>query len=282
MYLHGLANKPHMTDVATLMLLGTQGWIPTPRRATTCVAYRSGPSLLVFDAGTGLARFLEQPAAALLDGVGEVHLLLTHYHLDHTVGLSYLSGVFPRRRVTVHVPDAAVNGVLPEAGVPALIRRPFFPDDWSEQENVALATLQAGDNLVGGVPVRLRAQEHAGVSAGYRVGNHFTFVTDTVADPATASFATGVELLLHEAWIDGREESEAGQEALVHKTHKTHTFARQAAALAARAGVGELYLIHLNPLRDEAYYREMERSAREIFPRTCVPQDLHVREFARS
>ncbi len=30
--------------------------------------------------------------------------------------------------------------------------------------------------------------------------------TDTVADPATAEFARGVELLLHEAWIDGAEE----------------------------------------------------------------------------
>jgi ribonuclease BN (tRNA processing enzyme) len=264
------------------MLLGTQGWIPTPRRATTCLAYRDGDALLVFDAGTGLARFLQPPASGLLAGIDEVHLLMTHYHLDHSVGLSYLSGLFPRHKVTVHVPAAAVNGVEPSAGVPALIRRPFFPVDWAEQKNVSLGTLQEGDNLVAGVPVRLRAQTHADVSAGYRIADHFAFITDTVADPATATFAAGAELLLHEAWIDGREESEPGQEKLVRRTYTSHASARQAAALAAQAGVAELYLIHLNPAFHDEYYRGMERSARAIFAATLVPDDLHVHEFAGS
>lgn len=271
-----------MSGVATLTLLGTQGWIPTPRRCTTCLAYRDGTDLLVFDAGTGLARFLEPPAADLLSGVDQVHLLLTHYHLDHSAGLSYISGLFPRRQITVHVPAAAVNGVEPAAGVPALIRRPFFPIDWAQQKNVALATLQAGDNLVAGLPVRVRAQKHADVSAGFRVGDRFALVTDTVADPATVAFAAGAELLLHEAWIDGKEESQPGQEKLVRRTYTSHTSARQAAALAAQAGVDELYLIHLNPAFGEDYYREMERSARAVFARTCVPPDLHVRAFTRA
>jgi ribonuclease BN (tRNA processing enzyme) len=280
MYLHEAARKLQMSGNATLMLLGTQGWIPTPRRATTCLAYRDEDALFVFDAGTGLARFLEQPASGLLEGVDEVHLLMTHYHLDHSVGLSYLSGIFPHHKVTVHVPAATVNGVEPSAGVPALIRRPFFPVDWAEQKNVSLETLREGDNLVAGVPVRLRAQTHADVSAGYRIADRFTFVTDTIADPATATFAAGAELLVHEAWIDGREESESGQEKLVRRTYGSHASARQAAALAAQAEVEELYLVHLNPAFDEDYYRQMERSARAVFPATLVPDDLHARTFA--
>jgi ribonuclease BN (tRNA processing enzyme) len=269
-----------MTDAASLIVLGTQGWIPTPRRATTCLAYREGPSLLVFDAGTGLARFLEPPAADLLAGVREVHLLLTHYHLDHSAGLSYLSALFPSHVVTVHVPEATVNGVDPQAGVPALIRPPFFPVDWTAQDDVALATVEAGDNEIAGVPVRVRAQKHGDVSVGYRVRDRFAFVTDTVADPATAELAAGAQLLLHEAWIDGKEESEPEQEKLVAKTYSSHTSARQAAALAAQAGVDELLLIHLNPQYGERYYREMEASARTIFPGACLPNDLEVRRFA--
>ena len=41
-------------------LLGTMGWLPRDARETTCFAVREGPTLLVFDAGTGLRRLLDQ------------------------------------------------------------------------------------------------------------------------------------------------------------------------------------------------------------------------------
>ncbi|NLG65796.1 MAG: hypothetical protein GX537_09360, partial [Actinobacteria bacterium] len=61
----------------------------------------------------------------------------------------------------------------------------------------------------------------------------------------------------------------------------THSTARQAAEIARTADVQELMLIHLNPLRDEEYYRQLRRRAAEVFPATIVPDDLHVRSFAR-
>lgn len=265
----------------TLMILGTQGWIPTPRRATTCLAYRDAGALLVFDAGTGIARFLQPPAADLLAGIDEVHILLTHYHLDHTVGLSYLSGIFPGRRVTVHVPEQMINGVAPDDGVPQLVRPPFFPQAWAAQKGVALTTVRAGENEVAGVRVIVKRQQHADISVAYRVVDHFVFATDTVHDEATAAFATGAELLVHEAWIDGREEDDPALQELAAKAYTSHTSARQAARLAAQARVDELLLVHLNPLFDEDYYAEQERSARTLFPRTTLPDDLHMRPLAR-
>lgn len=269
------------TPGPVLMILGTQGWIPTPRRATTCLAYREADTLLVFDAGTGLAHFLRPPAAALLDGIDEVQLLLTHYHLDHAIGLSYLSGVFPGRRVTVHVPEQAINGIPADAGVPELVRPPFFPQAWSEQEGVALATVRAGDNEVAGVRVSVKRQHHADTSVAYRVVDHFVFATDTVYDETTAAFATGAEILVHEAWIDGREEDDPGGQEFVAKAYASHTSARQAARLAARARVDELILVHLNPLFDESYYAGQRESARTLFRNTTLPDDLHVRDLAR-
>lgn len=268
-------------DPPLLMVLGTQGWIPTPRRGTTCLAYRDGRTLLVLDAGTGLGHFLRPPAATLLDGVDEVHLLLTHYHLDHTVGLSYVSAAFPGRRVIVHVPEAAVNGIEPPDGVPSLIRPPFFPEAWARQKHVSLTTVCAGENDIAGLRVMVRAQSHADVSVAYRIVDHFVLATDTVYDEATAAFSAGAEVLIHEAWIDGKEEDEPGREDFVRRAYSSHTSARQAARLAARARVDELLLVHLNPLFAEDYYAEQGRSARAIFPRTTVPDDLHVRELAR-
>ena len=47
----------------------------------------------------------------------------------------------------------------------------------------------------------------------------------------------------------------------------------------AAAAVGELFLIHLNPLMDEAYYQQQQAAARETFSRTSVVPDLYWREL---
>lgn len=259
---------------ARLLILGSQGWIPTPGRETTCIAFLWRGTLLVFDAGTGLSRFLQSPAADYLAAAGQVHLLLTHYHLDHSAGTSFIGGLFPGRQVTVHVPDADLNGVPPEQGLPQLIRSPFFPSPLEDQKDVRLVPLHAGDNDIGGIRVRARAQCHADTTAGYRVADLFALVTDTVADEGTAEFARGVRVLLHESWLEGGEKDEREHPEMARAARANHTSARQAAALAAKAGVGELLLIHLNPLLDEEYYAGMERSARAVFPPTRVAYDL--------
>jgi len=260
-----------------LTLLGTQGWIPTPTRETTCVAIDDGPLLLIFDAGTGLGRLLRPPASELIAGAHEIHLFLTHYHLDHVCGLAYLPGIFAGHTLMVHVPDASLSGVDPQQGVPELIRKPYNPRAWHEQPGLALSTLHAGVNEVAGHTLRLRSQCHPDTTVAYRLDDRFVMATDTVADPETAAFAAGAEVLLHEAWIDGAEEADPGADDLVRTTYLAHSSARQAAAIAAQAGVGELILMHLNPLRDEDYYAQMQASARERFAPTSIYPDLHQR-----
>ncbi len=193
-----------------LTLLGTQGWIPTGRRETTCLALEDGPRLLLFDAGTGLRRLLEPPGSTMLAAARDVHLFLTHYHLDHVCGLAYLPGLFAGRRLTVHVPEPTINGVDLDHGLATLIDSPFNPGRWGRQRGMEIVTqtLREGANEVAGHEVRVRRQQHPDPTVGYRLDDAFAFVTDTVADPETARFAAGVELLLHEAWIDGVEESD--------------------------------------------------------------------------
>ena len=261
-----------------LTLFGTQGWIPTGRRETTCLALEDGPRLLLFDAGTGLRRLLEPPGSTMLAAATDVHLFLSHY----VCGLAYLPGIFAGRRLTVHVPESTINGIDVEHGLATLIDKPFNPGRWGRQRGMEIVTqtLHEGVNEVAGHEVRVRRQQHADPTVGYRVDDAFAFVTDTVADPETARFAAGAELLLHEAWIDGAEEGDPAKTDLVSTTYAAHTSARQAAALAAQAGVDELYLIHLNPLFGEDYYAQMERSAGALFGGAAVRPDLHARDLA--
>jgi ribonuclease BN (tRNA processing enzyme) len=259
-------------------MLGTQGWIPTSRRETTCVAVEDGDRLLIFDAGTGLGRLVEPPASGLLQRAKEFHLFLTHYHLDHVCGLAYLPALFADRPLTIHAPEATVNSVAIEKGVGELIRHPYNPGSL-DIPGLKLDSLASGSNEVAGHEVRVRQQCHPDTTVAYRIDDAFVLATDTVYDPGTAEFASGVRLLLHESWIDGAEEHMPGQEGLVARAYKSHSSARQAASVAAAAEVGELFLIHLNPLMDEAYYQQEQASAREIFAPTSVVPDLYWREL---
>jgi ribonuclease BN (tRNA processing enzyme) len=69
-------------------LLGSGGWIPTSRRETCCALLRDGSHVLVIDAGIGIQRLVENQE--LLAGAERVEIVLTHFHLDHVVGLGYL------------------------------------------------------------------------------------------------------------------------------------------------------------------------------------------------
>jgi len=254
-------------------LLGTMGWMPREGRETTCLACRDGDALLIFDAGTGLRRLLEPAHAALLVNDPEVHLFLTHYHLDHVCGLAYLPGVLPNRRVTIHAPAAGITGIDPEAAVAGLLRRPYNPRDWEELSDLRVAALAPGANEIAGHIVNVRAQKHSDVSVAFRLDDSFVMATDTQADPETAEFSAGVDLLLHEAWYDAAARQTIEMPAGLPPGFAAHSEAGSVARLAAAADVGRLVFIHLNPAYDETYYASMAASARASFPRTEVYAD---------
>lgn len=255
-----------------LTLLGTAGWIPGARRETACFAVRAADLLLVFDAGTGLRRLLDPQGSSLFDGVGEVHLLLSHYHLDHVCGLAYFSGVLPDRDVVVHAPAEELTGVDPHQALTRLIGRPYFPERWDDLDRVSLEPVPVTGLELAGHTIRARAQQHSDVSVAYRLDDALVVATDTIVDPGTAEFAAGVDLLLHEAWYC-LEAEPRGAAATLPRSYAAHSEATAVARLAADAGVGRLVLIHLNPLRSEAYYAAMREVAAAVFPETTVAPD---------
>ena len=259
---------------ARLSLLGTGGWIPTARRETTCAILSMPEALFIFDAGTGLSRLLEERFRPELEPEREVHMFLSHYHLDHVAGLVYLPAMFRERTVFVHPPAAHITGDDPEAVIGGLIRKPYNPQAIAGLPlELCIAPICEGTHTIGGQTLSVRKQIHADPSVAYRVNDWFVFATDTADDEGTATFARGARLLVHEAWIDGVEEEDPATERIAREAYAAHTSARQAAARAAEARVEELVLCHLNPLRSDSYHQGMLASAQKIFAGTRLLED---------
>jgi len=256
-----------------LLPLGTNGYIPSRGRQTMSFLLLAEGAALLLDAGTGVARLAEPAVRAALAGVARLDLLLTHYHLDHVVGLSFLPGVGRHLEgLRIHAPAPPLTDFGPEA-LDRLIAPPFFPigfERWPMP--VEVLPYRAGELEIGPFRLRVRRQKHPGGSAGIRVGDALAYTTDTVIDPETAELARGVDLLLHEAWLSDQEAArdDAGRTG--------HSAAGAVADLARRAGVARLGLVHHHPLRDDAGIEAMRAAmeARAGLPVLRVEEGVEI------
>jgi ribonuclease BN (tRNA processing enzyme) len=237
-------------------ILGSGGWMPSEGRETTCVLIRDGDRALVLDAGTGARRLVTE--RGLLNGVEHVHVVLTHFHLDHVCGLLYLPAL--AARVSIWAPGAWLYGTESGAILGTLLRPPVSPDDLAAV--LAVDELRPGAQLIGGFEVRASEQPHHWApTAGIRVGDELALLTDTPYEPSSAWIADGVAHLLHEAWSSSAAARYPERDAT----------AADAGRVAREGNVGNLTLVHLNPTLDDLSPLVEDASAH--FGRVALGQD---------
>lgn len=246
----------------TIVLLGTAGYHPSEQRQTSCLMI---PELgIVLDAGTGIHR-----ATSLLQ-TDTLDIFLSHAHLDHVIGLTYLFDIVLRRtmqRVAVHGEAAKLESIqshmLDFSLFPANL-----PCSWSP--------ITGPVPLRGGGTLTTFPLKHPGGSVGMRLDfgdGSMAYVTDTTAS-ATADYVEkirGVDLLIHECNFPD------GWETWAEKTG--HSCLTPVCEVARAAEVKQLVLVHHNPLADQpAIAKEFSLAldlehARSIFPAVVVGND---------
>lgn len=244
-------------------ILGSGGYFPNERRHTAC--YYLPESRAVFDAGTGAFRLLDRLTSDELD------VFLTHAHLDHIVGLTYLllpmaQGHLKTVRLHGNEPtlDAVRTHLFADRVFPVMPAFEFCPlGDGAE------VRLQDG-----GVLTQQQLAGHPGGSTAFRIDwlatgevpqRSLAYVTDTIVDGSYTEFIRGVDVLLHECYFSDHLAEWAV------KTGHSHT--TPVAEVAKAAGVGRLQLIHIDPQRAEDDPIGLD-AARAIFPATTVAEDL--------
>ena len=251
-----------MSTTLSITPLGTNGFIPTHGRQTMSWLLRIDGVPVLLDAGSGLGRLLEPDLARALDGADRLRIVLSHYHLDHVIGLSYLTAIAGGRPVTIWAPAPPLVDATPDEALSRLIAPPLFPLRLADFPMPVEVVPYCGDTLeVAGASFRLRRQRHDGGSVGMVVDGRLAYLTDCEMEEEAVAFARGVELLLHEVWLT-EDQIAAGA-----KRHG-HSTVEEVARLATDCGAAALMPVHHHPARDAAAVGEL---LARLASRTRVP-----------
>jgi ribonuclease Z len=238
-----------------LILLGTGGYFPTSRRHTACLML---PEIgVVLDAGSGMCRIGQHLQTEQLD------IFLSHAHLDHISGLTYLVNLVPANvlsRTTVHGDKEKLSAIREH-----LFAEPIFP----VAPPFRFAPLVDSCALPNGGTLRHFPLVHPGGSLGFRLdwpGHSLAYITDTTAD-VDADYVKnirGVDLLVHEAYFP--------EDVNNLPANTGHSSLIRVAEVGAAANVGQLVLVHIDPQIDDDSAFDLA-AARTVFANTEIGVD---------
>jgi phosphoribosyl 1,2-cyclic phosphodiesterase len=260
---------------------GVRGTVATPAADrlrfggnTSCLAVQlSDSEHLVLDCGTGARRLGKAIEAGRGGREARVNILFSHYHLDHTEGLSLFAPLYAAgNRVRIH--GMPPDGRTLKETFETLIAPPYFPVPIAEAKAaVEYVELDGTPVDFGHVSVRTLPLNHPGGSTAFGVdrgSRRIVYATDHEhGDPATdaafQAFVRGADVLIYDATYLPEE----------YEAHRGwgHSTWEQGVAVARAAGVGKLVLFHHDPDRDDDDLDALLGRARAEFPSTDLARE---------
>jgi ribonuclease BN (tRNA processing enzyme) len=237
-----------------LTFLGTNGWYDTSTGNTLCILVETEKEYIILDAGNGFYKIDRH-----LTSDKPIYLFISHFHLDHVVGLHILNKFNISRGIEVYGPPGI------EKHLSRLIRQPFT----ANLKNLNTPLRLHDRSSLPDLPFRVESRKlvHVAPCFGYRFtleNKVIAFCTDTGPCRNLNLLAREADLLITECAYKGGE-----------TTKWPHLNPILAAQAAREAGAKRLALVHF----DASLYttladrREAQAKARKIFPKTLAARD---------
>ncbi|TWU42337.1 MBL fold metallo-hydrolase [Novipirellula artificiosorum] len=248
-----------------LHCLGTVGYHPNARRHTSC--YFLPESGILLDAGSGVFRL---PGLIETDSID---ILLSHAHLDHIVGLTFLLDVFhqrPVKRCRIWGEQKKIDAVRKH-----LFSELIFPAQ-IDAEWVAID--DQVEFSIGDARVSWRPQTHPGGSVAYAVqwsqpAKKLIYVSDTTGDRTQEAieWSKHCDLLMHECYF---------RDAHAEWAKKTgHSWTSRVAEIAKQVLPKKLLLTHINPMETSEDPIGIDGVRRECAAEVILAEDEMVLDF---
>jgi phosphoribosyl 1,2-cyclic phosphodiesterase len=258
-----------------LKIWGCRGSVATPGSETvtyggntSCVEVLfESNAALVLDAGTGIR---ELGFDLVRRGTRQIHLFLTHLHLDHVEGLRFFAPLWdPKVTLDVWGPRSPVLGLRER--ILRAFSPPLFPLDLRDvPARVSFHDLPGEAWRGDGVSVVSDLVLHPGPTLGFRLeadGTSVAYLPDH--EPAMAgiqgrtpdwisggALAAGADVVLHDAqYLDEEYDAKMGW---------GHSSIDQAVAFCRAVDARRLVLFHHEPQRSDRDLERLEARARGI------------------
>lgn len=265
----------------SLAFYGVRGSVPTPGKTTagvggntSCVEVRvGGPARLVLDAGTGLR---ELGRTLIQAPQTEVHILLSHYHWDHMLGLPFFAPIFhPQARL--HIYGERKDGGGPKEAMKRQFAAPHFPVVFEIiEKHVTFHEVSPGDTFqAAGAKVTVGRLNHPQGAIAFRVEANKKVVIyasdhehDGAGDEALVAFSHKADALIYDAMFT--------DEGYDQKRGWGHSTWQEGIRVARQAKVKNLFLFHHDPIHDDKTMAAIGRRAARMFPRATVAKEGQV------
>lgn len=251
-----------------LHCLGTTGYHPSPTRHTAC--YYLPELAIVLDAGTGLFRMVEQLRSAPRESLD---ILLSHAHLDHVVGLSFLLDLF----ATTTLKKIRLLGTSDK--LQAVQNHLFHPLLFPVPLDVEFVPLEEPEGTIDLAHCKLHyfPLEHPGGSIGMVLETdapkkRVAYITDTTPNIVQRYLdkLVSLDLLLHECYFGD------DQQALSQRTG--HSWLGAVTENVTRLKPKQTLLIHINPLAEvlnqPIELQSQHRNLKMQFASDCMTVDF--------
>lgn len=227
---------------------------------TSCVEVQSDKAHLILDGGSGI-HGLAQKMLQSRDRK-EFHILMTHFHWDHLIGLPFFTPLFvPGYTIHFH----AVQPELEEA-IRSVFRKPYFPVPFEElRSKIHFHKLkERAPNAFGDIVVTPYLLDHPDPCYGFKIqsgGKTYSHVVDTEATRTSREemgldlpLYQGVDLMLFDAQYTLKEATE--------KVHWGHSSAIMGLEIALRENIKKIVFVHHDPASSDEHIVACENEAR--------------------
>jgi phosphoribosyl 1,2-cyclic phosphodiesterase len=237
---------------------------------TSCLEVRlSDGTLIVLDAGTGIRRLGKSLGE---DPPSTIHLLLTHLHLDHLLGLGFFPPMWkPDCKLHIWGPSSAMRSL--QELIERYLSPPFFPLQLGDvAESLEFHDNPFGDWNIGNATITANYVTHQGPTIGYRIrenGTSFAYIPDhepardvplSDREPEWISgigIANGADVLFHDSQYSEEEYGE--------RIGWGHSAIHHAITFAKIAEVKQLIMFHHDPEHSDEDLELLLKWARDLW-----------------
>ena len=238
-----------------IVFLGTNGWYDTETGNTICTLIETKNEYIILDAGNGFYKIDKH-----IKNKKPIYLFLSHFHLDHIIGLHILNKFNFTQGINIYGP-VGVKKYLK-----VFLKKPFTAEKKKLKTKIKIIELTKSTRLP--FELEFRRLKHSTICYGFRFGIEekiITYCSDTGLCDNIFKLAKNADLLITECSYKSGE---------VNKNWP-HLNPQDAARVGNESSVKQVALIHFDASRYSSFAERdtAERTAKMIYKNIRAMRD---------